>query len=757
MKKYLLLSLIIPAIASAQANFGLFDGIELRNMQASAAAKAPALNKGEGAQTPISVFMRVSDDATVDRLEAAGAVIEQREGNILIVRTTAEAATALAATEGVVTASLPKMMQMHDYDNRHWGDDVSRTTLGLDKIQTGATPLTQAYTGKGVIVGMVDAGVDIHHINFLDAKGEHRVKRAWKHIVEGKAEITITADTPEKIAKFTTDNAGESHGTHTMGIAAGSYYNPNAENAPDFRGAAPEADIVVSCGYADNKHLIKGVRSIIDYAKSEGKPCVINISMGSNTGPHDGTDEFPAALSSMIEESGAIVCVSSGNEGNYPVFMYHDFDTSPTFKTVLVGSNYITSVAPMSMILPQSIGSLQLWGETDEPLKISVDLLDTSTEEPIVVGTYTLPTNGTGFLAPTDNLGIPYDDIKTDFAKFNEVYTPFSYIGGATSVYAGNNRFLGEMTWSLGAMSAELGNRYWMSLRIEGKPGNKVYLYGMPSTGPTGASNYGFRFAGAPGGYSETDCDGSISALAGVDKIITVGAYNTNRMVRSIDPYRETIGATSYYSSWGHTPGGRLHPLINAPGSWIASSMSTDLFSNPDFAQEDRDGATYYSTTVNGREYAYTLMSGTSMSSPYMAGVAAMWLSADPTLTVDDIVRIAQETSDEPSEKRYNDGASGNLNAFKGLCSILGLSGLNNVSTAEAPYSLLRSGNVFTIEAPAATTVGATLHSLQGAQMLAATEAGQSLTLDASALTPGIYVLTVSTDNSSKSEKIVIK
>ena len=131
MKKYLLLSLIIPAIASAQANFGLFDGIELRNMQASAAAKAPALNKGEGAQTPISVFMRVSDDATVDRLEAAGAVIEQREGNILIVRTTAEAATALAATEGVVTASLPKMMQMHDYDNRHWGDDVSRTTNSL--------------------------------------------------------------------------------------------------------------------------------------------------------------------------------------------------------------------------------------------------------------------------------------------------------------------------------------------------------------------------------------------------------------------------------------------------------------------------------------------------------------------------------------------------------------------------------------------------------------------------------------------------
>ena len=73
MKKYLLLSLIIPTLASAQANFGFFDRIELRNMQTTAAAKAPALAKGEVSATPISVFMRVTDDATVARLEAAGA------------------------------------------------------------------------------------------------------------------------------------------------------------------------------------------------------------------------------------------------------------------------------------------------------------------------------------------------------------------------------------------------------------------------------------------------------------------------------------------------------------------------------------------------------------------------------------------------------------------------------------------------------------------------------------------------------------
>ena len=763
MKQYLLLSLLLPTLASAPATFGLLDAIELQKMQTSAAAKAPALNIGKGIETPISVFMRVSDDATVARLEAAGATIEQREGDIVIVRTTAEAASALAATDGVVTVSLPKMMQLHDRDNRIWGEDVSRIALGLDKINSGAAPLKQAYTGKGIIVGLVDAAVDIHHINFLNEKGEHRVKRAWKHVVDGKAQLTVTADTPEKIAKFTTDNAADSHGTHTMGIAAGSYYNPNLENAPDFRGAAPEADIAVSCGFADNAHLIKGVRSIINYAKSEGRPCVINISMGSNNGPHDGTDEFPAALNSMAAEEGVTVCVSAGNEGNYPVFLYHDFGPEGTpLKTVLANSAYTSAVASPLMPYPQSIGSFQIWGSDATPLKISLDLLEmpdatNSDEAPKVVDSYTLPVNGTGFVAPTANLGIPYDDIKTDMAKFNEVYYPSSYIGGATSVYAANNRFLAEVTMSLGATSYENGSKYWMSLRIEGQPGQKVYIYGMPTTATTGGSYFGFSFRGAPGDYKESDCDGSVSAIAGADRVITVGAYNTNRMVRSVDPYRETIGATSYYSSWGHTPDGRVHPLINAPGSWIVSSMSSDLFHNPQFSDENRDAATYYSTTVNGKEYAYTLMSGTSMSSPYMAGTAAVWLQADPTLTTADILRIAQETSDEPSEKRYNDGASGNLNAFKGLCRILGMTGINNVSTADAPYNLYRNGNAFTVEAPAATAIEATVFSLQGAQMLSASASGQSLTIDASTLTPGVYVLCINTGNALKSEKIIIK
>lgn len=748
MNKFCLLAFLLPALpVAAQATLGLNDRLELGEMLAA----SRAANGTSATQEPrVSMFARIADDAALDALRAAGAEIEQREGDIVILSAPLSKAEAVAAAKGVVTASLSKQLRHYAWSHP-LGTDLSRSVLGTDKILDGAAPLPRAYDGSGVVLGVIDAGIDVHHVNFKDADGNYRVKRAFKHAAMGNSSVTLTADTPEKIAKFTTDNASMTHGTHVMGIAAGSFKD-SYSSAPDFRGAAPGADIAVSCGVSDNAHLIKGARAIIDYAKSEGKPCVINISMGNNEGPHDGTDEFPAALANMITESGAVICVASGNEGAEKAFLYADFtEGNTTIKSFICPTNYTASAWGGVTLYPQALGSMEVWSEDETPFDLSFDLIDRKTGE--TVATYTIPSDGrVGAMSSAGALTITVDELVSDNEKFNSVYHG-SYVMGTGSVYPANNRYHAEVNVRLEATSESDFQQYVTALRIDGVPGQKVYVYGQ-------AVNQMFTFAlqslNAPG-FAESTGDGSNSSLTGAEGVISVGSYVTH----NFDPqvYNQyTVGTTSPTSSWGHAPGGKVHPQIKAPGTLIISSMSQDYVNGPEF-NEAYDIKYYTYTDDSGKTHYWTPMSGTSMASPFMAGVAATWLSADPTLTGKDILKIAQETSAAPVEPKANDGASGNLDAFRGLCAILGLSGISDVAAdKDAPISFVNlGGNRFQVQAPASSRINARVVSLQGAELREVAASGQLLDLDLSDLRPGVYLLTASDGMLSKSRKVVIK
>lgn len=225
-------------------------------------------------------------------------------------------------------------------------NDSMRVKNRVDLVHQGRPPLAQGYDGTGVVVGFIDSGLDMTHPDFRDANDQSRVYRYWDQVPGPNAQSPApygygTEWTQEQI------NAGQStvveppglygHGTTVAGTAVG-----NGLANGRHKGVAPGADIIIvatNFGLANWKATVAdGVKYIIDQAAAVGKPAVINASLGSYTGSHDGKDAAALFIEQLIEEEGGHVMVAAaGNHNNQ--FPYHvqnqvDQDTSFTYFTV---------------------------------------------------------------------------------------------------------------------------------------------------------------------------------------------------------------------------------------------------------------------------------------------------------------------------------------------------------------------------------------------------------------------------------------
>ena len=179
-----------------------------------------------------------------------------------------------------------------------------------------------SYTGRGVIIGVIDTGVDYTSREFISPDGRTRIISIWDQSRPGRppkgfnegTEYTseainnaLSADDPFDILP-PTDISG--HGTAVAGIAAG-----------NTTGTAPEASIVaVRVRTGDDEEgrtvqLMKGLRYVINKASELSMPASINISYGMNEGSHRGDSLFESYISSVSGEWKISVIIPTGNEG----------------------------------------------------------------------------------------------------------------------------------------------------------------------------------------------------------------------------------------------------------------------------------------------------------------------------------------------------------------------------------------------------------------------------------------------------------
>ncbi|MDE6235171.1 MAG: S8 family serine peptidase [Muribaculaceae bacterium] len=544
-----------------------------------------------------------------------------------------------------------------------------------------------AFDGFGVVTGMSDVGFDANHSAFLNADGSQSRVRKFVHyeVTEGRVDVLST---PEEIAAYSTDFQSQTHGTHVAGIMAG------RGGGGKYIGMAPGADIVATTSDLYDVGILAGIEEIIAYAKSVDKPAVINISIGSYGGPHDGSSLFAQYLDKCADD--AIICISTGNEGEHKNHIGHTFKSDTDQITFRMDDKAWTFFNPR--------GTSEIWSDDETPVKVGIYIRDTANSGNLYSGPLVDLSEEPEWILTSD----PQLADSDPRYHYDEEYA--KHFDGEIIITGGidpeNGRFCSTIYYLTDTETMLSASKPWARYQIggyvTGTAGQRVNLY---------ADGVQSSFIGNQG-TPRPDSDMSISDLATGKKVITVGAYWSSEGETLNNGYLWAGGTpltVCAFTSYGTLIDGRVTPMTVAPGGPIISAYSgpyVDLYGDG-FCAYEHDG-NYWGVD-----------SGTSMSTPYVAGAIATWLQANPAMTWKDAQDLILESNDAenyPLETNPRHGL-GFFNPYKGL-KTLADRGYTDVETILSRSLFANYGNgVLTISNPDMREVKVELYLADGRKL----------------------------------------
>ncbi len=481
--------------------------------------------------------------------------------------------------------------------------NVSRIETKVDQLHNG-TGISRPYKGNGVIVGIIDSGIDWKHQDFKNSSGS-RINYLWDMSGSGNAPSGFGYGTEYTKAQIDTNQCSETdgddghgHGTHVAGTAAG---NGNALSS--YIGMAPESDIIfvkgfrTGPGFAD-VDVVNGCNYIFQKAQQMSKPAVINMSLGGHYGPHDGTSLYEQALSNLTG-NGKVIVAAAGNEGGETIHLNY----------TTTGNSYNNSYETfVELYTNATVFAADMWYS---PGNISVGLAayDNSLN---LIG-YTNP------IAPGQ---------KIEDLAFTINSTTYGYVTvDATGINNPNNG-ANEVIIAIDSHNGQvnIGNVYWT-----------VYTFGT-GTFDAWAFTGGQFSTYTPANFIKPgDNQKTVGMPSTAGKVICVGSYVTKTQwvdyngVTQNQPGNPVIGQISSFSSIGPSRDGRIKPDICAPGEVIVAAYSSFLTQTPP------------SSILQGGQHQK--MQGTSMATPHVTGVIALLLEKNPSLNYDQTVAILKNTT----------------------------------------------------------------------------------------------------------------
>lgn len=536
----------------------------------------------EGVETPrVRVLVRIAEGAEDDaevlgkHFDDAGLSVFTRAGDIISGEIGVDRLAELDEMDsvGYVEASRPTQPEL----------DASIPEIHADQVHEGPP----SFRGAGVIVGVVDSGIDWRHGCFRDPTGRTRILRVWDQSLtpntgetsptpfgygveyqRAAIDLALSAPNPLGVVRHMDNRVG--HGTHVAGIAAGDGSSPgNGKPGFTFIGVAPEAELIVVANrltteaMGDSASTLDAVRYIFDVAEALGRPAVINISQGDNLGPHDGSSLLERGIDNLLRDAGHALVKSAGNAANAGVHATGELAEGEV--------DTVRFAVPAGDDTPDTI---DLWYSGNDRLSLQI------TPPGDIPSAEVTPGSTTELTLPGGNRAFVDSVVHHGENGDNRIYVQL-HPASQTALVPGS--------WSLtltGLAVADSGRWHAWVERGDIVP----------------------QFIG-----SHRRDDVTISVPGTSRKVVTAASYITKGAGQ---------GNLSTFSSRGPTRDGRDAPTLAAPGQAITSALVGAAGTNQ-----------------------YRSMSGTSMAAPHLTGVCALMLQARPTMTQSELIRLLMDSA----------------------------------------------------------------------------------------------------------------
>lgn len=757
MKKILMMAAVLCCTVSieAQTSFQktkMSSWLHQHYLQEQQAIKkngGPRREKGR----PVKNYMLtlVKSDGEIEAIRQQGGVVLQNFGNDIC-------AAFLPIDRLGELEKNPHVLRMEANAPSELMNDTSAVILGVDKAwnQEHSSALPQAFTGKGVVAGVMDVGFDFTHPAFRNSDGTSRIKWFWDPVAPDATNdgLGMIYSTPAEVlaARFCTNADSENHGCHVMGSMAGAGLNGR------YVGMAPEADIMGAYlplgNYTDKllkrigeyilshreddtipgDEIIKldltsafelvELYNIFKAADAAGEPCVVNWSFGTSPNFFYDNTLYEEVFSQLVGP-GHIVVTSAGNSGHKKSYLKKEGNTE----------------------LDQDV----YYRGTSGQFAIN---LRTELEEPDFMF-------GLTFDGVADTVFITTDEIREAADMGQVIRHTIPEMKVFCFFYRGAyDKLVYRITINPTDSFMNVIRINEDSVKMHGK-----LLVDAPAQvdmmgGQTNTTSVLFSTENS---LNSRGCQmGTIGLPANLERIIAVGAMHQRTAFTNILNDQSTYislgseeGHLTSFSSCGPTENGRIKPDVVAPGHNILSCLNSFYSKNHDTkaTSEEVVPRTAYTAEAYGQTYAMWAMSGTSMSCPIAAGVIALWLQAKPDLTPEDILGVIERTSHQPEPEFSGEDKNiyygwGEIDAYAGLLDILDVTANIPELSQHQPAGIKFRLNGHTLSVDGAEDgTPVTVYDLSGRPVLRATVADGLVQLPD--LRGGVYAVQLGTKGST--------